>query len=258
MHGSRRAVLAGLIGVAGCGGRPVERQVTRAASGPGGEAGAGGGASEPAAAAGFALVELFSSEGCSSCPPADALLDEVRARPGVLTLAFHVDYWDSLGWPDPYASAAFTARQEDYVRGLGLRQLYTPQMVVNGRREFVGSDRSRASAAIDDALGQPASVQITISTPRVMGGRRSVPVLLTGAPSDAEVFLAAVDGPLVSEVKRGENAGRTLHHGSVVRSLVRGAAHPDSVLSVPGASGRLVAWVQRPGGPVLGATSLGG
>lgn len=254
-------MLTGLIGVAGCGGRPVERQAATVASAPG--AGATVSASEPqamVAGAGFALVELFSSEGCSSCPPADALLDEVRAsaRPNVLTLAFHVDYWDSLGWPDPYASASFTARQEDYVRGLGLRQLYTPQMIVNGRREFVGSDRSRAKAAIDDALAQPASVQLTLGAPRVIAGQREVSVSLTEAPSDAVLFVAAVAGPLVSEVKRGENAGRTLHHGSVVRSLARGAARPDSVLTVPGSAGRLVAWVQRPGGPVLGATSLSG
>src|SRR5579859_2803882 len=98
------------------------------------------------------VVELFTSEGCSSCPPADALLSELaRSRPDVLPLAFHITYWDRLGWPDPFALRAATDRQRDYAGTLGLDSIYTPQMVVDGRRDVIGSDRGSVLAALHQA-----------------------------------------------------------------------------------------------------------
>ncbi|MCA9557144.1 MAG: DUF1223 domain-containing protein, partial [Myxococcales bacterium] len=117
-----------------------------------------------ATAPGFAVVELFTSEGCSSCPPADAnlarLLKAAGDRP-VLGLSWHVDYWDRLGWKDPFSSDAATARQNAYAKAWGTRRLYTPQMVVNGRDEFVGSSEAQADAAVAAALKGPATVALS-------------------------------------------------------------------------------------------------
>ena len=97
------------------------------------------------------VVELFTSEGCSSCPPADALLGELATRPNVLALSFHVDYWDRLGWKDPFSSPEATARQQHYARLLGLDTVYTPQIVVDGSWEAVGSDQAAVERALDQA-----------------------------------------------------------------------------------------------------------
>src|SRR5262245_48953789 len=109
-----------------------------------------------ASASGFAVVELFTSEGCSSCPPADRLLADLAKRPGVYALEFHVDYWNSLGWRDPYSAAAYSDRQRMYGD-----DIYTPQMVVNGTNLFVGSNRARAEAAIAAGLSAPPKVGLS-------------------------------------------------------------------------------------------------
>ena len=107
------------------------------------------------------LLELYTSEGCSSCPPADRWLSSrVAADPSFTALAFHVDYWDRLGWKDPFSSDAATARQNAYAKAWGTRRLYTPQMVVNGREEFVGSSEAQADAAVAAALKRPATVAL--------------------------------------------------------------------------------------------------
>ena len=115
----------------------------------------------------FAVVELFTSEGCSSCPPPDALLAEIledARKDGrrVFCLSFHVDYWNRLGWTDPYSAPAFSRRQQSYAQAFKNDQVYTPQMIVNGTEEFVGSDRHRSRAAIDAALKRPERVQINL------------------------------------------------------------------------------------------------
>ena len=171
---------------------------------------------------GFAVVELFTSEGCSSCPPADALLaEQVRdarehGRP-VYCLAFQVDYWNRLGWTDPYSDAAFSRRQNDYAQAFRSDQVYTPQMVVNGTDEFVGSDRARSRKSIDAALKQTAKARVKLSEEKAGAGALVLIYEASSAPKGAVINIAVVERGLVSKVPRGENGGRTLRHENVVR-----------------------------------------
>lgn len=175
---------------------------------------------------GVAVVELFTSQGCNSCPPAEELLTEIdrdarrRGEP-VFALGFHVDYWDDLGWPDQFADHTHTARQEAYARAFGSGRLYTPQMIVNGTEEFVGSDRGRAARAIGAALTSAAAAPLDLSVARV-GGDGTPMVLdyrVQGPPQRAVVNVAIVQRGLDSEIARGENAGRTLRQDNVVRAF---------------------------------------
>lgn len=171
------------------------------------------------------IVELFTSEGCSSCPPADALLSEYAKSsplPGVEVIALgeHVDYWNHGGWADPFSAAKFTARQNDYSNAFHLDSVYTPQIVVDGKAQLVGSDGDAARAAIARAARLPKA-QVTLS--ETAPGRLSVSVghLPASAASDpADVFLAVTEDNLTSAVGGGENVGRHLSHSAVVRALV--------------------------------------
>jgi hypothetical protein len=182
------------------------------------------------------LVELYTSEGCSSCPPADALVDELaRLQPvegvEVVALGFHVDYWNSLGWADPFSSADHSARQALANEALGRDGVFTPQVLVNGRRSLVGSD----GEALRRALGRerersPASVALSA---RASGDRLELSVAVDGptavaAGEAAEVWVAVTEAGLSTEVRRGENAGRTLRHAPVVRRLLRLGQLPSS------------------------------
>ena len=177
------------------------------------------------------VVELFTSEGCSSCPPADAILARMEsAQPfkGVQIIAIeeHVDYWNQQGWVDPFSSIEWTDRQQGYVAAFRQEGPYTPQMVVNGRAQLVGSRADQAVKAVQDAQGVPAvTVKLTAPTsgnsnePRIAV---SVGKLAQLSPGDsAEVLLAVIESGLASQVSRGENAGRNLSHASVLRSLRR-------------------------------------
>jgi hypothetical protein len=220
-----------------------------------------------------AVVELFTSEGCSSCPPADALLAQIEADARatgqrVFPLEFHVDYWDNLGWRDPYSSAAATDRQRDYADRLGLDQVYTPQMVINGTSEFVGSNRARAAREIVAALAAPSAVRVSLEPAAdgvLVGGATRYRVTLRPSPRGAEVVVARVESGLVSKVARGENGGRVLHHASVVRAFAVATPGPDGAVTVAvgrasaGAARatRVIAFAQdRATGGILGATAL--
>ena len=178
------------------------------------------------------IVELFTSEGCSSCPPADALLIQLeRTQPvsgtEVIALGEHVDYWNHLGWADPYSSAAFSARQGEYAQAFGKDGVYTPQMIVDGQAEFVGSNIDKAHEAIANAAHAPkASVQVSLAANAAVkepnGIALSVRVenMPAVSPGDtAEVMLAITENDLRSQVARGENAGRSLRHIAVVRQF---------------------------------------
>ena len=168
-----------------------------------------------AAAARPVLVELFTSQGCDSCPPADALLGALAQRPGVLALAWHVDYWDGLGWKDRFSSALATHRQYDYARRLGLDNVYTPQLVIDGAAEAVGSDASAADAAIRQAAQRSVEGPALALVSAVDGPARIS--LGAGPKTPATVWLVGYDREQVTPVGRGENAGRSLTEYQVVR-----------------------------------------
>jgi hypothetical protein len=175
------------------------------------------------------IVELFTSEGCSSCPPADALLAKLEeqqpvAKAQILAVEEHVDYWNNLGWTDPFSSRQWTARQEDYAASLGSRNVYTPQMVIDGRTEFVGGREHQARQAIEEAASRTRTLVQVTARPSEKHGREqfiiSVGKLVGGRLEDTpEVWLAITEAGLHSSVTRGENAGEELHHASVVRAL---------------------------------------
>jgi len=211
----------------------------------------------------FALVELFTSEGCSSCPPADALLerlsaDALRSGEPIAALSFHVTYWNRLGWADRFSDDAYTRRQGAYAKRLGLTSLYTPQMVVEGEQEFVGSNDEAAKRAVGVALARARSARVTLE---VRPDRDGVIATchVAGAPEGSVLWLAWADAMESSLPDRGENQGRQLHHANVVRALERtpitggtysGAIHLRRPENVPGS---VVAWVQQGDvGPVLG------
>lgn len=175
------------------------------------------------------LVELFTSEGCSSCPPADALLAKLETTqpiPGAQIIAIeeHVDYWDRLGWKDPYSSPQWTDRQISYASAFGQEGEYTPQMVVGGRSQFVGSRSQVAEKSISEATELAnADVEIERLDSADQGELRlrisaaRLPELSTG--DSAEIWLAITESGLASQVTAGENSGRRLQHASVLRSL---------------------------------------
>jgi hypothetical protein len=174
----------------------------------------------PAVARRAVVVELFTSEGCSSCPPADELLGHLRQDLSakniqVIPLGFHVDYWNSLGWKDRFSSADFSARQEQYARSLKVDGPYTPQMVVDGETEFVGSSSGQATSAISHAASQPELATVKISA---SGDQLSVEVK-AAHPDTGNVLLAITEDNLATNVGSGENGGHTLHHTAVVREL---------------------------------------
>jgi hypothetical protein len=179
----------------------------------------------PSAGSTPVLVELFTSEGCSSCPPADALLMRLgRTQPvreaDVIVLEEHVNYWDSLGWKDPFSSEQATARQQEYGQAFGGQQIYTPQMVVDGNTEFVGSAAGKALRAVRAA---GAAHKPAVSLSWTDGGMLAIHVepLTNAAQGDApQVVVAIAENMLHSDVKHGENAGRALEHDGVVRALI--------------------------------------
>ena len=183
-------------------------------------------AGKPASSARVAvLVELFTSEGCSSCPAADKVLAQLlREQPvagsDIIALSLHVDYWNRLGWKDPYSSRAYSARQEQYAKGFGPDKLYTPQVVVDGRDEIIGSDDAGVRRAVAGAAQRP-HLPLRI-TARAADRGVTVSIDLPPAPpgdGPVDVYIALTEDDLSSVVKRGENVGRTLTHVAVVRKL---------------------------------------
>jgi hypothetical protein len=199
------------------------------------------------------VVELFTSEGCSSCPPADALLAELAGRPDVLALSFHVDYWDRLGWKDPFSSPDATRRQHGYAELLGLATVYTPQMVVDGRWQAVGSDRSEVERAMGSARRNRGEVPVALT---IDHGRAQIALGPGGDGVAVTLLLIGFDRRHVTAVARGENGGRTLSHVDVVRNIEEIAQFDGRARAVEvpirSPSDRLAAILQARDGRVLG------
>lgn len=169
----------------------------------------------------FAVIELFTSEGCSSCPPADALLSRIQNESKdmpVYILAYHVDYWNRLGWRDAFSSAAYSKRQADYARWLHAT-LYTPQLVVNGSKEFVGSDENLLRNTIQTEILKERTCDVKLFDVKKLEGTISFQYHIEGAPANTSLLVALVQKKAESHVLKGENRGRNLSHVQIVRSL---------------------------------------
>ncbi len=164
------------------------------------------------------VVELFTSQGCSSCPPADRILGRLADRDDVIALGFHVNYWDRLGWPDPFATKAGTDRQYAYSPALGRRNVYTPQMVVDGRYDVVGFDAERLMVAIAQA---EATSQAWLEVRLEWRGPGRLGYALPAGDGAARVHLVRFARKLDQDIERGENAGRRLSYSNVVREVVQ-------------------------------------
>jgi hypothetical protein len=217
------------------------------------------------------LVELFTSEGCSTCPAADALLAKLdHGQPidgaEIIVLGEHVDYWDNLGWHDRFSSHQYTERQNQYCERLRVEGPYTPQMIVDGTDQFVGNDAALAVRAIQHAA-QNSKIKLTLSQPVVDGRKVSASVSISASTvqTKGDLYAALVDPTDSTEVRGGENGGRRLQHVGVVRSLQRvgslkdlGTKPVSFSLTAPGDAKpdgmRVVVFAQQSGqGPVVGA-----
>lgn len=167
-----------------------------------------------------AVLELFTSEGCSSCPSADKLLPQLALLDSnVIPLSFHVDYWNRLGWTDPFSNSEYSERQRNYSRQLNLESVYTPQLVINGEYELVGSNRSKAEAAIKNALQDKSLVQLSIENVEMNTDKIRFQVHSEGDIKKTNLLAALVQKQVTMNVKAGENRGSKLSHTNVVRIL---------------------------------------
>lgn len=225
-----------------------------------------GAASKPAV-----LVELFTSEGCSSCPPADALLAELDRRKSyagapVIVLSEHVDYWNHDGWHDPYSSEAWTERQNEYNLHFHLDSIYTPQMVIDGSQQVVGSNGLLVAQALKNASAQQDKINFEIRDAAWSGDALQATVSVTNIPEAAKgtnLYAVLADDADTSSVSRGENSGRTLQHVAVVRAMrkvgrLQGPFNGQVQISLPHGVARgkmrLILFAQRgDNGQVFGA-----
>lgn len=200
--------------------------VSLAARNRSGQTGSSMAVGKPTASAPVVIVELFTSEGCSSCPPADQLLKKLSeeqpiAGARVVALEEHVDYWNHLGWRDPFSAAEFSRRQEEYAGVFRNDGVYTPQMIVDGQAEFTGSQARKARQAIEQSAGLP---KVNVEILPVTGDAAAFDLRVLNARDEVggkklELWLAVTEAGLYSEVKAGENSGETLRHAAVVRAL---------------------------------------
>lgn len=214
------------------------------------------------------VVELFTSEGCSSCPPADRLLADLQkqSRPEaeLIVLSEHVDYWDSQGWKDPFSARQFSDRQAQYAHNQMSDEVYTPQMFVDGHKAFTGSDSGQAVDEIRNAAKAPKTPVVIEQLDFAAGSTRLR--ITTGAAKEADLMLAITEDGLESKVARGENSGRFLAHTGVVRSLKKvgsSASKEGSVETIIPLDPawkrehlRAVAFLQRPSGLIIGAGAV--
>ena len=182
----------------------------------------------------FAVLELFTSEGCSSCPPADRLLPQLAAsNANIIPLSFHVDYWDQYGWKDPFSNASFTDRQREYAKQFKLENIYTPQLVINGEYELVGSNKSLAEKDISKLLKESAPLQPTVDDVKMENNKLSVRCHLEGDFQNSDMIAVVVQTHAEVSVKGGENQGIKLSHTNVVRSFLKLPAQEKMKFQIP-------------------------
>ena len=207
------------------------------------------------------VVELFSSQGCNSCPPGDKLLTELRDKPGVLALTFHVDYWDYLGWKDTLAGPDFSQRQYDYAKARGDMDVYTPQMIVNGAKQMVGSQRSEVFAVLDQSRQAAWPVALNLSD----RGKELV-VEVGPGHGEATLWLMPILDHVDVKIEKGEMAGSEVSYTNVVRKLVPAAmwkgeatrvSLPKDGLLTPDATGCVALLQTGKVGSVLGVAAWG-
>lgn len=216
-------------------------------------------ATAPAAARPPVVIELYTSQGCSSCPPADELLGRLAKHPGVIALGFHVDYWDYIGWKDEFGSAAYTARQKDYASAVNSRTVYTPQMIVQGVSRVVGFKPNEVATLIQKYQNAPAPAQVTLS--KAGGALKIHAVAAKAFDKPAMVQLLRYIPVRRVSIKRGENAGRTLDYHNIVTQITEigtwdGKGDYDATVQLAGEAPAVVL-IQAPGpGPVYGAAQI--
>ncbi len=211
------------------------------------------------------IIELFTSQGCSSCPAADKNLSEILKRytkenASVYGLSFHVDYWNHIGWKDPYSNKEFTTRQRQYAQQMNLSSIYTPQMIVNGANEFVGSNANDADVSINEALKNAPAYHIKITN--ISRANQMITITYTiNKESNGEILnVALVEKNVENYVSRGENEGRKLHHDNVVRSFKTVQLQRTGEIYIPIGSiniqnSSVILYIQNKDWRILGAAS---
>lgn len=212
-----------------------------------------------AVAEGPVVVELFTSQGCSSCPPAESIMGEIANRDDVIALSLHVDYWDYIGWKDIFAKPEFTKRQRAYARALGQRSVYTPQMVVGGTDHLIGSKPMKLAEQIERHIDAPKAVGVKLTR---TGERVQIVATARGpVPTGMVVQLVTYTPEARVEIKRGENAGRTLNHYNIARDWVvvgtwDGRSDYTGAVRVPASTPVVVLVQEKNAGAILGAERL--
>lgn len=176
---------------------------------------------EKKAVKGFALLELYTSEGCSSCPPADELMGRIQQEykdDNLYVLTYHVDYWDRQGWKDVFSNADYTQRQYDYAKFLGKEPIYTPQLIINGKADYIASQETLVRNGIKSALSKPVTTDLSLETSKVHTNL-NVTYNIEGTFKNSSLLIALVQKTAKSNVKRGENANRVLSHYQIVHHL---------------------------------------
>ncbi len=208
------------------------------------------------------VIELFTSQGCSSCPAADKNLAEIienaeKNGQQVYGLSFHVDYWNYIGWKDPYSKAEFTERQKKYASIKNFESIYTPQMIVNGEIEFVGSDKRTSSNEVDKALQGKMQFQISFKEVKKLSQKFLISYSVNKNPKEETINVALVEKNVGNEVTSGENSGRKLTHRNVVRSFTTLAAQKEGVIEIDipkeTKNGALILFIQNKQWLVTGA-----
>ena len=216
---------------------------------------------------GFAVLELFTSQGCSSCPPADELLGKyaMQSNKHIIPLAFHVDYWNRLGWIDSFSNSKYSQRQRDYASTFASQSVYTPQLVINGATEMIGSDADKIALAVDNTLKESPSVTLSVAAIGINNNTISFNYKATGTLTNMLIHAVLVQAKVFTNIKAGENRGLKLTNYNVVRDFVttdKAAAEGKFLLQLPAGAGSAGFYIvllaqDKTSGKIAGALQTG-